>query len=168
MVHCVIVGCNNYSQSRAKKLKSNTKDCSFFKIPKVRLHECGKTKELSERRRREWLSRINRRGIQEANADNYFVCSRHFVSGRPSHLFDDCNPDWAPSVSLGYGFPSPNGSRYHRRKERSQRTGDEVPHHADEPDDGDEPDPMRASPTHSAEIEATPLTLVLFVCQKQV
>ncbi|KAL1435596.1 hypothetical protein MTO96_010978 [Rhipicephalus appendiculatus] len=43
------------------------------------------------------------------------------AGSRPSHLFDDCNPDWAPSVSLGYGFPSPNESRYHRRKERSQR-----------------------------------------------
>lgn len=49
MVHCVIVRCNSYRQSKAKKLKTDTKDYSFFKIPKVRLHECRKAKELSER-----------------------------------------------------------------------------------------------------------------------
>ncbi|KAH6947368.1 hypothetical protein HPB50_018521 [Hyalomma asiaticum] len=77
MMHRVILGCNNYSQSRPKKLKGHTKDYSFFKIPKMRLHECGKAKKLSER----WRLGYRVRGIQEANADNYFVCSRHPVSG---------------------------------------------------------------------------------------
>ncbi|KAH8009825.1 hypothetical protein HPB51_020173 [Rhipicephalus microplus] len=157
MTHCVIVGCNGYSQSKAKKLNTDAEDYCYFTIPKVHLHQCGKAKQLSERRRRKWLSRIYRRGILDANADNYFVYSRHFVSGRPSNLFDDRNPDWAPSVSLGYGLLSPNKSRYRRRKERSQRTGDRTPNHADEPDDGDKLDATRHSPALTAEIKLTPL-----------
>ncbi|KAL1468476.1 hypothetical protein MTO96_041448 [Rhipicephalus appendiculatus] len=42
-------------------------------------------------------------------------------SGPPSKLFDDWNPDWAPSLHMGYALTSPSESRYCRRKERSQR-----------------------------------------------
>ncbi|XP_075550338.1 uncharacterized protein LOC142583735 [Dermacentor variabilis] len=100
MVYCAVVGCSSRTQTKAEKLKTNEKDCGFFKIPKVRSRECEKTKELCTRRRGEWIARINRRGIDE-NPDKYWVCSRHFLSGRPSDLFDDCDPDWAPSQCLG-------------------------------------------------------------------
>ncbi|KAH6941691.1 hypothetical protein HPB50_022683 [Hyalomma asiaticum] len=43
----------------------------------MRLHECANAKKQSER----WRLGCRVHGIQEANADNYFVSSRHFVSG---------------------------------------------------------------------------------------
>lgn len=101
-------------------MKTKEKDCGFFKIPKVRVLECSKTKELSERRRREWLARINRRGV-DLNLDKYKVCSRNFLSGRPASLFDDCNPDWLPSQHLGYPSKTVKKQRYNRRKARSQQ-----------------------------------------------
>ena len=33
---------------------------------------------------------------------NVRVCSTHFLSGAPSTLYDVTNPDWAPSLNLGY------------------------------------------------------------------
>ncbi|XP_065301299.2 uncharacterized protein [Dermacentor albipictus] len=120
MVYCAVVRCSSRTQTKAVKLKTNEKDCAFFKIPKVRSRECEKTKELCKRRRREWIARINRRGIDE-NPDKYWVCSRDFLSGRPSDLFDDCNPDWAPSQCLGYGNILANNERYNRQNSRAQR-----------------------------------------------
>ena len=42
------------------------------------------------------------------------------VVGKPSALYDDTNPDWAPSVQLGYDFAVPDSDRYDRRKQRSR------------------------------------------------
>lgn len=81
MVFCAVFGCNNRSQTKEEKLQSNAPDPRFFKIPKVRLNECEQTRVLSERRRREWLARINRKGL-DANVDKYKVCSKHFISGK--------------------------------------------------------------------------------------
>ena len=33
---------------------------------------------------------------------NVRVCSAHFLSGAPSTLYDVTNPDWAPTLNLGY------------------------------------------------------------------
>ncbi|KAH6920937.1 hypothetical protein HPB50_028075 [Hyalomma asiaticum] len=119
MVFCAVFGCNNRSQTKEEKLQSNAPDPRFFKIPKVRLNECEQTRVLSERRRREWLARINRKGL-DANVDKYKVCSKHFISGQPSQLFDTCSPDWAPSQHLGYGdrCSEPQLHRYERLKRR--------------------------------------------------
>lgn len=89
MVYCAVVGCNSRTQTKAMKLKTKEKDCGFFKIPKVRVLECNKTKELSERRRREWVARINRRGV-DLNPDKYRVCSRHFLSGTGKTCYTFC------------------------------------------------------------------------------
>ncbi|XP_077503136.1 uncharacterized protein LOC144113725 [Amblyomma americanum] len=120
IVYCAVVGCTSRTQSKAQKLKTGQADCRFFKIPKIRLHECEKAKQLSYRRRREWLARINR-SETDANPDKYKVCALHFVSGRPSKLFDDSSPDWTPSLHLGCALKKPDQSRYHRRKARSHR-----------------------------------------------
>ncbi|XP_064487682.1 uncharacterized protein LOC135399877 [Ornithodoros turicata] len=133
MVYCAIVGCNSRTQSKQQKIKSNEKDPSFFKIPKVRMNECEKTRLLSERRRREWLARIKRAGIA-GDPDKYKVCSRHFLSGSPSGLFDDCNPDWAPSLHLGYNAEPAHDGRYKRlmaRHSRSRQAPPDANQHVD-------------------------------------
>ncbi|XP_077552555.1 uncharacterized protein LOC144167036 [Haemaphysalis longicornis] len=120
MVYCAIVGCSSRTQTKKKKTESNSKDPDFFKVPKVRTSECEKTKLLSEKRRREWLARINRPGTMDP--DKYRVCSRHFLSGAPAKLFDECSPDWAPSLHLGYEAKPANEGRYNRLKTRRTRS----------------------------------------------
>ncbi|KAF6206914.1 hypothetical protein GE061_018150 [Apolygus lucorum] len=68
------------------------------------LQICDKTREFSIKRKAEWLSRINRdmRG-KKVDGVNIRVCDRHFISGKPSGLFECSHPDWAPSLHLGYG-----------------------------------------------------------------
>ncbi|KAH7947332.1 hypothetical protein HPB52_010086 [Rhipicephalus sanguineus] len=84
MVYCAVVGCKSRTFTKAEKEKArqNNQELSnfrFFKIPKVRVHECGKTKQLSERRQREWIARLNRKGVSE-DPQKYKVCCRHFSS----------------------------------------------------------------------------------------
>ena len=50
---CCVVGCANRH--------GRDEVCSFFKLPKVITHQGKKARELSERRRTEWLAKINRK-----------------------------------------------------------------------------------------------------------
>ncbi|XP_075553439.1 uncharacterized protein LOC142586060 isoform X3 [Dermacentor variabilis] len=56
---------------------------------------------MSSRRRALWLSRIRRKDLDEL-ATHYRVCGAHFITGRPAYLMDEANPDWAPSLNIGY------------------------------------------------------------------
>ena len=54
------------------------------------------------------------------------MCSDHFVSGSPSALFDENNPDWTPSLNLGLDSESMDSTeakfgRYQRAVERSRK-----------------------------------------------
>lgn len=70
--------------------------------------------------------------IRPEQYPNTRVCSDHFVSGSPSTLFDENNPDWAPSLNLGYDSESMDSieaksGRYERAVGRSRkRTIDEL------------------------------------------
>lgn len=95
----------------------------MFSLPKVITRHCERTLQLSEKRRRVWLARINRNDLK--NLDNIRVCGRHFVTGKPSNLMDDNNPDWAPSQHLGYGRDQgvlKKTERYERVKRRSRKS----------------------------------------------
>ncbi|KAH7952192.1 hypothetical protein HPB52_019878 [Rhipicephalus sanguineus] len=125
MVYCAVVGCKSRTYTKAEKEKAkldneNLSNFRFLKIPKVRVHECDKTRQLSQRRQREWIARLNRKGVAD-NPQKYKVCCGHILSGYPSNSFDDCSPDWGPSKHLGYDAKSTNDERYSRRKARSQR-----------------------------------------------
>ncbi|XP_075542008.1 uncharacterized protein LOC142576016 [Dermacentor variabilis] len=98
MVNCAVYGCSNRSW---RKNSENTNKVKFYGVPSVIYNQCSRTQELSERRRAEWFRRIRRADIDE-NSPNYKVCSVHFISGKPSYLMDERNPDWAPSLQLGY------------------------------------------------------------------
>ena len=53
------------------------------------------------------------------------VCSDHFVSGMPAKLYDSNNPDWAPSLKLGYNKTGTQAEcsmgRYERATQRNAR-----------------------------------------------
>ncbi|EEC05676.1 conserved hypothetical protein [Ixodes scapularis] len=99
MVNCVVVGCSN--RTRNKPSETNYKSVGFYAIPKVRLGECQQTAAITAKRRAAWLQRIRRADLS-ANATHYRVCGEHFVTGRPTYFMDELNPDWAPSLKLGY------------------------------------------------------------------
>ena len=89
-----VFGCGNRGD--------RNKDKHFFRLPSVVTHQGEQTLNLTTRRRAEWLRRILRNDLRPANYPYTRVCSDHFVSGSPSSLYDTGNPDWAPSLKLGY------------------------------------------------------------------
>lgn len=92
---------------------------SFYRIPAVIHNQGPKWKLLSSDRRTSWLAAINR-GDWTPN-DLSRVCSEHFLSGKPAHLYDRANPDWTPHINMGYSRKgSPDEARYLRSVARSQ------------------------------------------------
>ena len=120
MVICAVLKCGNRS--------GRDKDKRFFRLPSVITHQGEKALELSGRRQLEWLARIKRKNLRPEQYPNTRVCLDHFVSGSPSALFDENNPDWAPSLNLGYDSESMDSieaksGRYERAVERSRKRG---------------------------------------------
>uniref|UniRef100_A0A146LDP2 THAP-type domain-containing protein n=1 Tax=Lygus hesperus TaxID=30085 RepID=A0A146LDP2_LYGHE len=93
MTICAILGCSAKSE----------RGVSLFGLPSAIRNQCKQTEELSEKRRAVWLARINRNFTgRKLNCATIKVCSRHFISGKPAYLFNSTDPDWAPSLHLGY------------------------------------------------------------------
>ncbi|XP_072146021.1 uncharacterized protein [Dermacentor andersoni] len=119
MVNCAVYGCSN--RSKNKPNDENFQPLGFYVVPKVKEGQCLRTAELSSRRRALWLSRIRRKDLDEL-ATHYRVCGAHFITGRPAYLMDEANPDWAPSLNLGYKSTTHAGrsasDRYMRLKQR--------------------------------------------------
>ena len=42
-------------------------------------------------------------------------------AGEPSKLYDDTNPDWIPTLKLGWDTEEPDMARYHRAEQRKRR-----------------------------------------------
>ncbi|XP_041347065.1 uncharacterized protein LOC121366856 [Gigantopelta aegis] len=108
---CGVFGCGN----RAGR------DCafSFFRLPTVRLSQGEQTHELSDERRRVWLSNIGRVDIKPSSYPYFRICSLHFINGKPSALYDKTNPDWAPTLHLGHDkFKLTTGKENSSRHER--------------------------------------------------
>ncbi|XP_019861511.1 PREDICTED: THAP domain-containing protein 5-like [Amphimedon queenslandica] len=106
VVSCCIVNCTNRAQKGNKQ--------RFYRIPKVIQHLGEQTKDLTERRRAKWLSRINRKDWYPSDHDR--VCSDHFLSGKPSS--DHLDHDWAPSLKLGYDLDCTDMFKTRERHER--------------------------------------------------
>ncbi len=109
---CAMIGCGNRGM-RDKK--------SFFRLPAVIEKEGDKTRTLSEKRRNCWLAAINRGDLKPENYPYMRICSDHFINGKPACLYDESNPDWVPSLKLGYGKKRSclASSRYERAMERN-------------------------------------------------
>lgn len=78
MVFCAVYGCNERS-GRPKKGVLSEK-VSFFRLPCVRQIGGPIDNEVSRRRRKAWLNRLQRSDIDE-NATHYRVCAKHFITG---------------------------------------------------------------------------------------
>ncbi|XP_075534468.1 uncharacterized protein LOC142568350 [Dermacentor variabilis] len=117
---CAIYGCRTRSKS-AKRPSCTGSSVGLHSMPKIITRQCERTRILSEKRRSLWLARINRSDLK--NLENVRVCGRHFITGKPSKLMDEANPDWAPMQHLGYGSERPltNEARFERSKKRSQK-----------------------------------------------
>ncbi|KAH9381616.1 hypothetical protein HPB48_004613 [Haemaphysalis longicornis] len=111
MVMCAIFGCSNRSDTRGRKKPTNG---HFYSVPKVVENQCERTKALSTKRRGLWLARINRTNFDTENR-NLRVCGAHFITAK---LFDETNPDWAPSLLLGYSAKNTDPSRHRRLEKR--------------------------------------------------
>ncbi|XP_034235545.1 zinc finger and SCAN domain-containing protein 23-like [Thrips palmi] len=148
MVNCSIEGC---------KSKVGREKLSFYTIPAVITRQCDLTLELSERRRKVWFECIYRPGFDEADAPRYVrVCSKHFVNGKPSALFDVANADWVPCLNLGRSSRISTRSSVAKKRptvqKKSKRCDDSTPlsHRIV---DGDENDEKICPPTVSLSAE---------------
>jgi len=95
MVICVTVGCSNHSDQ--------DKGVSFFSIPVDTGHQGKEDYELRKKRRDGFLAAVSTEDLDtKALLDKYRICSKHFVSKQPAYLFDTNNPDWFPTLHLGY------------------------------------------------------------------
>ncbi|KAK3919630.1 Cocaine esterase [Frankliniella fusca] len=112
MVICCVYGCSQ------KPVKGGP---NFFRIPTVRENEGEQVFLLTRRRRALWLSRINRKDLREENVTSSTrICPKHFVSGKPAYYMSHLDPDWAPSLHLGYGSNA-NPELAQKRLERTNR-----------------------------------------------
>ncbi|KAH7971743.1 hypothetical protein HPB52_002400 [Rhipicephalus sanguineus] len=122
MVYCAVVGCKSrtYTKAEKEKAKQNSQNLSnfrFFKIPKVRVHECGKTRQLSQRRQREWIARLKRKGVAD-NPQKYkghslqwvllalqgFFGSRAALASAPNRRFFIDNAKYILAICLTSNF----------------------------------------------------------------
>ncbi len=118
MVICAVVNCHNRSD-KGESIR-------FFRLPAVITHQGAQAQQLSSERQQKWISKINRKDLTPERYPNVRICAIHFVSGSPAQLFDQANPDWAPTLNMGYSNDkqvkcASSTSRYNRAKERSTR-----------------------------------------------
>ncbi|XP_041349966.1 uncharacterized protein LOC121369152 isoform X1 [Gigantopelta aegis] len=93
---------------------------SFYRIPAIIRNQGQACETLSSQRRLKWLSRLNQ-DFTGKNLGNVRVCSDHFIMGKPVDLYDETNPDWAPSLKMGHeklGFFKTSKDRYERISKR--------------------------------------------------
>ena len=68
---CAVFGCANR--------KNRNRDKSYYRLPKVIVHQGERTNELSQARRDKWLANIARSDLNPTTLRNLRVCSDHFV-----------------------------------------------------------------------------------------
>ena len=88
--HCFVNGCNNRYAGKGSAI-------SFYSFPAIISNQGDKTAQFSTERRQAWIAAINRK---DAPTKYSKICSDHFITGRPSALYDTTNPDWKPTKWL--------------------------------------------------------------------
>ena len=58
----------------------------------------------TQERRSLWLNAICRSDDSWRKTECWRVCSKHFIQGSSSSLLERDNPDWVPSLCLGYAM----------------------------------------------------------------
>lgn len=90
------------------------------------------TYQLNKKRQATWLVRIKREDIRPDNYPYTRVCSDHFVTGKPSQLYETSHQDWAPSQSLGYSRGQGESSGSERAARASERAARKRKRHESE------------------------------------
>ncbi|XP_065645260.1 uncharacterized protein LOC136075753 [Hydra vulgaris] len=116
MAFCCVFRCTNRSESCTK---------SFFRIPTILLHHDEETKQISTERKMKWFSAIKRENMN-INTTHYRVCSDHFITGKPSKLFEKSHPNWIPNQSMGYEKKLADVTRHERAIDRQFRLMQDV------------------------------------------
>ena len=94
MVICVVVGCANRSDCCGQ----DSDRVRFFSIPTVSCHQGKEDFESRKKRRDGFLAAISREDLNTKALHNYKICSDHFVSKRPTYLYDIL------VIQIGYQF----------------------------------------------------------------
>ncbi|KAJ8911319.1 hypothetical protein NQ315_017015 [Exocentrus adspersus] len=89
---CMVLNC------RSNRLRDQL---SFYRIPSV-FDNNKHFNKLASERREAWITSLHRSDITDSKLKYGRICSKHFVSGKPSKLQDRNDPDWVPSVDMGY------------------------------------------------------------------
>ena len=104
-IPCFVHGCSNRAGD-----KENPR--SFFRIPKILVHQSEEVKELSTKRRLAWIAALDRKRQPSIYSR---ICEDHFLGKKPAKLHETGHPDWAPSLLL-------------KKEERDENTLDESMH----------------------------------------
>ncbi|XP_070178412.1 serine/arginine repetitive matrix protein 1-like isoform X2 [Littorina saxatilis] len=115
---CCVKTCHNR--------QDRDRDRRFFSLPHVVKGRGKETRDLTARRRREWLAQLQLKNFNFESTARRYVCSDHFVNGQPSTLWKGNSPSWTPTLKLGYGAgtqPDSQQGRYQRLKERKKLVG---------------------------------------------
>nr|XP_057924268.1 uncharacterized protein LOC131126097 [Doryrhamphus excisus] len=98
---CCVIGCTNRSHDgRGRKMDNGLR---FFTFPTWKKTQGPQVGEISKRRRMAWVAAVRRTDITFDRITPFmFVCSRHFYKGKPAYEMMENDPDWAPSLHMGY------------------------------------------------------------------
>ncbi|XP_014256663.1 uncharacterized protein LOC106670658 [Cimex lectularius] len=94
MVFCAVIGCSNNSQK--------TRGISYFRFPSLRNRGTSYNHPKCAKRLAMWIKALRRADLTMNKIQHERVCSNHFISGAPASFHDENNPDWVPTLNLGY------------------------------------------------------------------
>ena len=89
-IPCFVNGCLNRAGN-----KEDPK--SFFRFPKVLIHQSEDVHELSAIRRSAWIKAVGRKREPSKYSR---ICEDHFIGKKPAKLQDMEHPDWVPTLLL--------------------------------------------------------------------
>ncbi|XP_022183201.1 uncharacterized protein LOC111042812 [Myzus persicae] len=103
--------------------KTTNKQFSFYRFPKARKNVASDINALLLAQRKSWLNALHRSDVTDIQLDHMRICSLHFKMGKPAHYSDTKNPDWTPTLKMGYiknsgKATTPNLQRYKRAEKR--------------------------------------------------
>ena len=122
--NCAVYGCGHNSKHDKDRF-------SFYHFPAIIKHQGQEKMRLSNERRQAWINNISRdrKDLTSEKIEHTHVCSDHFISGiktfiymywllivgyklhlgsiffytgQPAKLYDNLNPDWAPTQKMGH------------------------------------------------------------------
>nr|CAH7742669.1 unnamed protein product [Callosobruchus chinensis] len=133
VLFCCVINCGSRAQRDPVR---------FFRIPAELQHKHRTDlNELSRIRRQSWLRAIKRADLDELKLKYAYVCSRHFITGKSAALTDNSNPDWIPSLNMGYKPGSATSTavkleRYKRKRQRAEKNEASTSQHHEESTEG--------------------------------